>query len=104
MTIEQTFREKYKIVKDIHSMRRKGVAIEDVLEVLRELYDIGERRSETYESNGVFYLESVDLSENLGWYFGAGSLGGIPTGLIGCSSKQVWESVRDELRAREMVR
>jgi hypothetical protein len=98
------FKKKFSITKDIGSLRRKGVSIENVLDALNELYDLPTLTSKRQMEDGIMWAEHTKTSPKLGYYYGSCSLGGIPSGIIGCSSKVVWDGVRDELRARGLIR
>lgn len=71
------FRKAYPVAKDIGSLRRKGVQIEDVIEFAQD-------------RKWPFYYD--------------GARCGIPTGLIGARSQVAWEAIRAELRQANLIR
>jgi hypothetical protein len=101
------FKKAFPITKDLGAIRKKGVMLETILERLQELYDFTSNQHDSHMEMGICWNERIRATEGtakVGYYYGSCSLGGIPTAIVGCSSKEVWIGVRDELRARELVR
>lgn len=94
---------KDRVVKDIGSIRKKGILLEEVLSILHKQYDLVSymvfRPENAMGYHELYYKGKKDM--RVIW---AEARAGIPSLVVSVVTQEVWETIRKELRELNLVR
>lgn len=93
------FSKEFPITKDMQSLRKKGVLLEDVLDDLHGLYNF-EYLDKTEKPIGSF---AVNSDRSIGYWF-CGSRSGIPSFVIGVKTEEAWKELKAKLKEKGHIR
>lgn len=104
MSIFQQFNNMFPVRRDIGSLRKKGVLLEQVQEWVDQEVDLQPIRNEIIMIGGVAMEELMATTDKQYGCYWFGSRMGIPTLVIGAASEEKWIELRTKLRAAKLVR
>jgi hypothetical protein len=92
--------------RDLTAGRTKGTDVESIADELKKICKFEKVESNDTVDDWGGHIERLryKTDKSVGYYYGASSWGGIPTLLVGTKDKATWISLRDKLRAKQLVR
>jgi hypothetical protein len=103
ISLECKFLNMFVIVKDVGSIRAKGVWVEKIEDFITGGSATTRVDSKRHECAGQSFIEAIETINEYGLYSFGGSAG-LPTLKVGCKSKAAWIKLRDQLREAGLVR
>lgn len=101
--MKEKFKSMYSVVKDVGSIRTKGIWVEEIDKFVIGLGEVNVVESKT-NLDAVEYTEKIKtVGDKYGIYTFYCRLG-LPTVCIGCKSKADWVELRGKLKEAGLVR
>lgn len=103
--IKDTFDSIFPVTKDLSSLRKKGVLLEDIANAVKNANNVDEVVEEKYGHSAIPVQETVITNDDMtiGIYSFSARMG-TPTYVVGTMSETDWRQIRSELRKHKLVR